>query len=406
LIRGRPRADHGVTARFEDDAPPPLVAVGGKVDRDALLIRHERIAEGDLGEDAATARFVVGVSVSKRLDRYLTDRIPFLSRTSLQRLIGEGAITVGGRVAKASTRLRPGDEVAATLPPPPTRELAPEEIPIDILFEDEHLLVLDKQPDLIVHPARGNSGGTLVNGLAWHFQSQGRGGLSTVGEEDARPGIVHRLDRFTSGAMVVAKSDLAHWRLAKQFERRLVRKRYLALVHGRPDPAADVVDLPIGKHPTHREKYAVRHDASGKASTTIYRTVAKWPGFALLELDLRTGRTHQIRVHLSHRGWPIVGDDVYGGRHLPLGDLPESARGAREDPGRMLMARQALHATYLAFEHPFTGEECVFQAPLRADMSETIERLGRSVRDLPGSWGRFRWAGCLVAPEAVGLPPE
>jgi len=389
-----------------DDLLPPLVAPGGKVDRDALLARHERIAEGDLDEDAATARFVVGVSISKRLDRYLTDRIPFLSRTSLQRLIGEGAVTVGGRVAKASTRLRAGDEVAATLPPPPTKVLEPEEIPIDILFEDEHLLVLDKQPDIIVHPARGNAGGTLVNALAWHFQTQGGGGLSAVGEEDARPGIVHRLDRFTSGVMVVAKSDLAHWRLAKQFERREVRKRYLAIVHGRPEPAADVIDLPLGKHPTHREKYAVRHDATGKASVTLYRTVATWPGFALLELDLRTGRTHQIRVHLSHRGWSIVGDDMYGGRHLPLGDLPESARDPEEDPARPLIARQALHATHLAFEHPLTGEACVFEAPLRRDMAETIDRLGRSVRGLPGSWGRFRWQGCLVSPEAVGLPAE
>ncbi|MDA0975237.1 MAG: RluA family pseudouridine synthase [Planctomycetota bacterium] len=389
----------------EDDVPP-LVALGGKVDRDALLARHDRMAEGDLPEDAATARFVVGASVVKRLDRYLTDRIPFLSRTSLQRLIGEGAVTVGGRVAKASTRLRAGDEVAAALPPPPTKVLEPEEIPIDILFEDEHLLVLDKQPDIIVHPARGNSGGTLVNALAWHFQAQGAGGLSTVGEEDARPGIVHRLDRFTSGVMVVAKSDLAHWRLAKQFERRRVRKRYLALVHGRPEPAADVIDLPLGKHPTHREKYAVRHDASGKASTTIYRTVATWPGFALLELDLRTGRTHQIRVHLSHRGWSIVGDDMYGGRHLPLGDLPASAADPGEDPARPLIARQALHATYLAFEHPMSGEACVFQAPLRDDMTETIERLGRSVKDLPGSWGRFRWEGCLVSPDSIGLPAE
>jgi len=390
----------------ENGDPPPLVAVGGKVDREALLVRHERIAEGDLDEDAATARFVVGVGISKRLDRYLTDRVPFLSRTSLQRLIDEGVVTVGGRVAKSSTRLRGGDEVAVALPPPPTKELAPERIPIDILFEDEHLLVLDKRPDIIVHPARGNPGGTLVNALAWHFQNRGEGGLSSVGEEDARPGIVHRLDRFTSGVMVVAKSDLAHWRLAKQFERRLVRKRYLALVHGRPDPAADVIDLPLGKHPTRRERYAVRHDAAGKPSTTIYRTVATWPGVALLELDLRTGRTHQIRVHLSHRGWPIVGDDLYGGRHLPLGDLPETARDPEEDPARPLLARQALHATYLAFEHPLSGEERIFQSPLRADMAETIDRLRRSVRDLPGSWGRFRWRGCLVSPEAIGLPTE
>ncbi|MGA1517233.1 MAG: RluA family pseudouridine synthase, partial [Phycisphaerales bacterium] len=344
----------------------PLVARGGKVDRDVLLSLHEQLAEGDVDEEAITARFTVGGSVEKRLDLYLTDRIPFLSRTGLQRLIGEGAVTVNRRVAKASTKLKAGDEVAAVLPPPPTKELLAEEIPIRILFEDEHFLVLDKQPDLIVHPARGNKRGTLVNALAWHFKHAG-GSLSTVGEDDARPGIVHRLDRHTSGVMVVAKSDLAHWRLAKQFEQRRVQKRYLALVHGRPEPAADLIDLPLGKHPTQREKYAVRYDSAGKPAATIYRTVASWPGFSLLELDLRTGRTHQIRVHCSHRGWPIAGDDVYGGRHLELGDFPESARDPEEDPRRLVIARQALHATYLAFEHPMSGETCVFQAPLRED---------------------------------------
>lgn len=387
------------------DANGSLVARGGKVDRDVLLSLHEQLAEGDVDEEAITARFTVGGSVEKRLDLYLTDRIPFLSRTGLQRLIGEGAVTVNRRVAKASTKLKAGDEVAAVLPPPPTKELLAEEIPIRILFEDEHFLVLDKQPNLIVHPARGNKRGTLVNALAWHFKHSG-GSLSTVGENDARPGIVHRLDRHTSGVMVVAKSDLAHWRLAKQFEQRRVQKRYLALVHGRPEPAADLIDLPLGKHPTQREKYAVRHDSLGKPAATIYRTVASWPGFSLLELDLRTGRTHQIRVHCSHRGWPIAGDDVYGGRHLELGDFPESARDPEEDPRRLVIARQALHATYLAFEHPMSGETCAFQAPLREDMAEAIDRLGRAAESDEAGRGRFHWTGCLVAPDAVRLPRE
>ncbi len=390
-------------AATSPEAASGLLNPGGKVDRDALLALHEQYAEGDADEEAITARFTVGSSVAKRLDLYLTDRVPFLSRTGLQRLIAEGAVSVNARVAKASTRLKAGDLVAAVLPPPPTKELVAEEIPIRILFEDEHLIVLDKQPNLIVHPARGNKRGTLVNALAWHFQRSG-GSLSSVGEEEARPGIVHRLDRYTSGVMVVAKSDLAHWRLAKQFEQRRVQKRYLAIVHGRPEPAADLIDLPLGKHPTQREKYAVRYDSLAKPAITLYRTVASWRGFSLLELDLRTGRTHQIRVHLSHRGWPIAGDDLYGGRHLVLGDLPASARNAEEDPSRPLLTRQALHATYLAFEHPLREEPCVFQSPLREDMAETIERLGRAARADGEGRGAFRWTGCLVDPQKVGLP--
>lgn len=391
----------------EDDRPTepsgPLVGAGGKVDRDALLALHEAIAEGDAAEEAITARFRVGAGIEKRLDLYLTDRIPFLSRTALQRLIAEGAVKVNGRPAKPSTKLRADDEVAAVLPPPPAKEMPAEEIPLDILFEDEHLVILDKQPNLIVHPARGNKRGTLLNGLVWHFQHSG-GALSSVGEDAARPGVVHRLDRHTSGVMAVAKSDLAHWRLAKQFEQRRVQKRYLALVQGNPEPAADVIDLPLGKHPTQREKYAVRHDSLGKPAVTLYRTVASWRGFALLELDLRTGRTHQIRVHLSHRGYPIVGDDMYGGRHLLVGDLPASSRLPGDDPSRAVLARQALHAAYLAFEHPITGGRCAFQAPLRADMREAIERLRRAADAEGAGWGTFRWTGCLVSPQVVGLP--
>jgi 23S rRNA pseudouridine1911/1915/1917 synthase len=378
---------------------PSLVGPGGKVDADALRALHEAAAESD--EDAAvTASFEVGGGIDKRLDRYLTDRIPFLSRTSLQRLVEEQAVLVNGRPAKASQRVRGGDLVSATLPPPMPRELPAEEIPLSILFEDEHLVVIDKQPDLIVHPARGNRSGTLINGLAWHFRERGGGSLSPVGEEAARPGVVHRLDRHTSGVMVVAKTETAHWRLAKQFEQRRVQKRYLALVHGRPDPAADLIDLPLGKHPTQREKYAVRWDSLGKPSATIYRTVASWPagergggGFALLELDLRTGRTHQIRVHLSHRGYPIAGDDLYGGRHLRGEDLPGGG-----DPAAPLLMRQALHAALLEFRHPERDETLRFHAPLRADMLATIARL-----DAAG--GRRDWTGCLVDPVAVGLGP-
>lgn len=376
---------------------PSLLGPGGKVDPDALRALHEATADSD--EDATVAAsFRVGEGIEKRLDLYLTDRIPFLSRTSLQRLVEAQAVLVNGRPAKASQRVRGGDLVTASLPPPAPRELPAEEIPLSLLYEDEHLVVVDKQPDLIVHPARGNRRGTLINGLAWHFRERSGGSLSPVGEEAARPGVVHRLDRHTSGAMVVAKTETAHWRLAKQFEQRTVQKRYLALVHGMPDPAADLIDLPLGKHPTQREKYAVRWDSLGKPAATIYRTVASWPagprgggGFALLELDLRTGRTHQIRVHLSHRGYPIAGDDLYGGRHLRGEDLPGDG-----DPAAPLLSRQALHAALLEFRHPESGETMRFQSPLRRDMLATIARLDCGE-------GRRDWTGCLVDPAAVGL---
>ena len=214
-------------------------------------------------ETPVTAVFEVTKSVDLRLDRYLARRVPFLSRTQLQRLIEEQAVTVNGRAPKASTKLRRGDRVVATLPPPPSNTLAAENIPLDILFEDEHLIIVNKQPGLIVHPARAHKSGTLINALAWHFLHNSGGTLSTVGGDIARPGVVHRLDKFTSGVMVCAKSDTAHWRISRQFELRQTQKRYLCLVEGEVEPFADVIDLPLGKHPTLKEKAAVRHDEFG-----------------------------------------------------------------------------------------------------------------------------------------------
>jgi 23S rRNA pseudouridine1911/1915/1917 synthase len=343
-----------------------VLAPGGKVDQDLLFSLYD---QRDEDEAPVTVRFSLNRELDKRLDRYLVDRIPFLSRTSLQRLIREGAVTVNGRPPKASTRLHKGDEIIAVLPPPPSTEISAEEIPLDILYEDEHLIVINKRADIIVHPARGNKSGTIINALVWHFRNVSSGELSTVGEEFARPGIVHRLDRHTTGVMVVAKSDTAHWRIGKQFEQRTTDKRYLAVVHGRMEPYADVIDLPLGKHPTLKEKYAVRWDTTGKASVTFYRVREVYDDYTLVELELKTGRTHQIRVHLSHIGYQIAGDDMYGGHHVMHDDIVD---GGGKAP---LLTRQALHAAMLGFTHPITNEPMAFQAPLPDDMRTLVQLL-------------------------------
>lgn len=343
--------------------------------------------------------FVLQRDLQKRLDKYLTDRIPFMSRTQLQRLIDEGGVTVNQRTPKGSTKLRSGDRVEVFVPPPPPTEVVPEDIPLDVLYEDRHIIVLNKRPDIIVHPARSHLSGTLINALAYHFQhrSSSGGALSNVGEEFARPGVVHRLDRNTSGLIVFAKDDEAHWKLAQQFERRTVDKRYLALTHGIVEPEVEVIDLPLGPHPSRekgsREKYVVRHDHLGKASVTIRRVravfrtpgagappgedsgpAAPWRGYSLVELELKTGRTHQIRVHLSYQQYPIVGDDLYGGRSISGADL---GAGTASDSAPIIQ-RQALHAAMIGFKHPISGEAMRFTAPWPADLGAMLHALRRA----------------------------
>jgi len=349
-----------------------LLNRGGKVDRQSLYELYEQSADD---ETPVSVQFTLSRDLNKRLDRYLVDRIPFLSRTSLQNLIHEQAVMVNGRSPKPSTRLRKGDVVDVVLPPPPSSELPAEPIPLDILYEDDDLIVLNKHDDIIVHPARGNQSGTMINGLAWHFQHESSGELSTIGKEMARPGVVHRLDRHTTGVIVFAKSDTAHWRMGRQFERRKPDKRYLAIVHGRMEPHADVIDLPLGMHPTAREKYAVRWDETGKPSVTLYRVREVYDQFSLVELELKTGRTHQIRVHLAHIGYPIVGDDIYGGRHLTVGDVTGLSGTPQRSPREPLVTRQALHAAMLSFTHPITKKKMTFQAPLPDDLSSFIHLL-------------------------------
>lgn len=372
----------------------PLIQPGGKVDPDAVRSAAALAADADEGSESeglARVAFRLTRDLSKRLDKYLTDRIPFMSRNQLQRLIDEGGVTVNGREAKASQKLRLDDFVEVALPPPPSTEIQPEPIPLEVLYEDAHLIVVNKQPGLIVHPARSHLKGTLLNALVHHFQQAARpgeaGALSSVGKEFARPGVVHRLDRFTSGVMVVAKDDTAHWRLGRQFENRQVDKRYLALVEGVVEADADVIDVPLGDSVSRvkgkREKQQVRYDEGGRPAVTIYRVrrrfmAEKARSYTLVELELKTGRTHQIRVHMAHLGHPLVGDDMYGGKHFDFGDA------------RPIFTRQALHAALLGFRHPITEAPMQFLAPLPQDLvalidSVRIERADSGLLNPPGA---------------------
>lgn len=396
-MSGTPRKpDQRSEAPTADDLAGALVLPGGKVDPDAIRRAVEQAGEDEDDAELRRVVFTIQRDLKSRLDSYLTSRITFMSRNQLQRLIEGGGVLVNGRQPKPSTRVSRGDVIEVVIPPPPDRGTTPQDIPLTVLHEDAHLIVLNKQADIIVHPARSELSGTMINALAYHFKHRSGGTLSTVGTEFARPGVVHRLDRHTTGCIVFAKDDEAHWKLGHQFEHRRVEKRYLALVHGHLEPPTDIITLPLGPHPSrekgYREKYVVRHDELGKPAVTIYR-VLEWYGdherdasesstlstprrpistamtrtqdnrYSLVELELKTGRTHQIRVHLSHLGWPIVGDDMYGGKPLVAHD------------GTILIARQALHAGLLAFTHPVSDRQLEFRAPLPPDLRTAVAHL-------------------------------
>ncbi|MBL9002074.1 MAG: RluA family pseudouridine synthase [Phycisphaerae bacterium] len=375
--RDSPRRDH---EEADEARTGGFLLSCGKVDAEAMRRALDAALEAGNEDDAELRRvtFTLRRDVQKRLDKYLTDRITFMSRTQLQRLIDDGGVLVNQRTPKASTVLRAGDTVEVVVPEPPSTEFEPEEIPLDIMYEDEYMIVLNKQPDIIVHPARSHNSGTMINALAWHFRASGSGALSGVGKDFARPGVVHRLDRHTSGCIVFAKQDAAHWKLGHQFEHRRVDKRYLAVVHGAIEPDVQVINLPIGPHPSrekgYREKNVVRHDELGREAVTIcrvreryrvHRPGAKPEDYTLAELELKTGRTHQIRVHLSYNLWPIVGDDMYGGR--PFTDAE----------GRVVISRQALHACTLGIRHPISDEPLCFTAPLRGELADLVRTLRR-----------------------------
>ncbi len=300
----------------------------------------------------------------RRVDKYLHGRYHNYSRVMIQEIIKAGAVKVNGKIVKPSFKLSPGDEIELTLPELPSKEILPEDISLDIIYEDGDIIVLNKQANMIVHPARGNTHGTLVNALAFYSDKLSSG----LGE--FRPGIVHRLDKNTTGVMVVTKNDSAQWKVAKQFERRQMKKSYLAVVHGVPELMADRINAPLGLHPRMREKYAIRPEI-GKEAITFYETIESFRGFSLLKMTPKTGRTHQIRVHLSYIKHPIVGDDMYGGKVVYPWQL-QDGEPAVEEP---VINRVALHAHTLEFKHPTTEKQVKFEAPLPADMQKLLDML-------------------------------
>ena len=316
-------------------------------------------------DESTRVRIEVRRSLSgKRLDKYLHGRLSRFSRTALQRLIKEGHVLVDGRTVKPSYEIHGGEIIEALVPPSAPTEIQGEDIPLDIIWEDEHLIALNKQAGIVVHPARGIGSGTLVNGLVHYAES-----LST-GSAKFRPGIVHRLDKDTTGVMLIAKNDEAHWRMAQQFEHRTLSKTYLAVAEREMELLADLIDLPLGMHPVFRDRCAVRK-VSGKPAQTSYKVLEKFRGYSLLVLKPRTGRTHQLRVHLSHLKHPLVADRIYGGSLVSLADLS----GDRSKPGEPIIDRQALHAWKIEFAHPISGKKMQLEAPWPADLTKLIEAL-------------------------------
>lgn len=306
-------------------------------------------------------------AVGARLDAYLTTRFPDYSRSVIQKVIDAGAVLVNGQPGRASYKVRGGDQIRIWLPDIGDGIPTPEDIPLEILYEDEGFVVVNKPPGMVVHPARGNWGGTLVNALQFHFDR-----LSTISGTH-RPGVVHRLDRDTSGLILVAKDDRAHVHLGRQFEERTIAKTYLALVAGVPRRDADYIEKPIGFHPTYREKMAIRTpEDGGREAITFYKVVERFAGHALVECHPKTGRTHQIRIHMTHIGHSILADKIYSGRDkFTLADVT----GNPADADLTLIDRQALHAHTLKLEHPFTGEELNLVSPLPDDIARALAAL-------------------------------
>ena len=305
----------------------------------------------------------------RRFDVFLAEKMPDVSRSQVQRFIETQTARVNGAPARASVRLRPGDRVFVDAPgPPEASDITPETIALDVVFEDGDLLVINKAKGMVVHPAPGSESGTLVNALLAHCKD-----LSGIGGVE-RPGIVHRLDKNTTGLLVVAKNDNAHNDLQRQIQKKTAVRKYLALVWGRPSFMNAVVDVPIGRHPTDRKRMAVLEPGPGQAARQAVTELAVRESlgpFTLLECTLQTGRTHQIRVHCQFAGFPVVGDPVYGG----LRKVGAEARGAAELNGLVAdLHGQALHAYHLSFDHPRTGERLTFEAAPPAEMTGLVER--------------------------------
>jgi 23S rRNA pseudouridine1911/1915/1917 synthase len=315
----------------------------------------------------------------ERLDVFLTREIGHFSRAFFQRLIEEDKVLVNERPQKASYLVAPGDRIEVLIPPPKKYDVLPEDIPLDIVYEDAHLIVINKPPGLVVHPAVGHFTGTLVNALLFHCRD-----LSGIGGE-LRPGIVHRLDKDTSGLLVAAKDDFTHRKLSEQFSNRTIEREYWALVWGVPSPRSGRIETQIGRSPTNRKKMAVVEEG-GKLAVTTYETQERLFLLSLVKLKLGTGRTHQIRVHMAHIGHPVFGDSPYGGRNRRLGALTAAERKIAARYLEML-PRQALHARTLGFEHPHTHKHLRFESDLPEDMTALLE-LAREYHGKLGEGGK------------------
>jgi 23S rRNA pseudouridine1911/1915/1917 synthase len=297
-----------------------------------------------------------------RLDQFLAGRTEF-SRACLARWLKDGQIRVNDQTRPASYRVRPGDRISLSVPKPMPSGLVPEALPLDIIYEDQDVILVNKPPGLVVHPAPGHRGGTLLNALMHHCPD-----LAAVGDL-SRPGLVHRLDKDTSGVLAAAKTAQAHAHLVRQFHDREVEKLYVALVWGRLQEKTGKIDQEVGRHPSARQKMSV-HPRRGKNAVTYWRVLAEYPGpMTLVELSPKTGRTHQLRVHLAMLGHPVVGDATYGGGAARLKGTP------RLDSLRPLVTRQLLHARALRLTHPRSGEALAFEASLPQDFQEVLDFL-------------------------------
>lgn len=304
-----------------------------------------------------------------RLDKYISSFVQNATRNKVQKAIKSGYVLVNGKVEKSSYVMQPGDKIEISLPKPPPPKAKAEDIPIDVIYEDEDLLIVNKPDDMVVHPAYGNWTGTLVNGLLHHTGKN----LSKAEEETLRPGIVHRLDKDTSGLLVVAKNEVAHQKLSKQFADKSVKRTYWAIVWGNP-PEEGVIEGSLGRSPKDRKIMTVLNDEKGKTAVTHFKRLEEFDHLALLEIHLETGRTHQIRVHMKHEKHYVFGDKTYGGDTVRYG--PNS--GSRKSMFNNLFAkleRQALHAKTLGFIHPSTDEFVTFDSPLPEDFQYLLDKL-------------------------------
>ena len=331
----------------------------------------EDVEEGDEDEEglAAAEPFTFRAkqdAAGTRIDLYVTARFPKLSRTQVQRLVKDGQVLVNGARVKPHYEISGTEEISVVLPPPTVRRLAPEYLPLDIIYEDDVMIAVNKPAGIVVHPARGHWGGTLINAVLYHCDK-----LSHIAP--GRPGIVHRLDRDTTGVILFMKDDWAHRHVARQFEFRRAKKEYRAIVEGELEYDSDVISRPLGRHPTHGEKMAVRVDG-GRDAQTEYQVLERFRGYTYLRAMPRTGRTHQIRVHLAAIGHPCAADELYS-KHGPV--FMSDLQGRPEHPSdeEPIIARQALHAYKLDIEYPGKKERIEFVAPLPGDMERLLDAL-------------------------------